>query len=48
MDSSITCINSTVDKMKMFSMYPADVKSNGVTNQREILLVWVGEVVVLG
>ena len=45
MDSSITFINSTVDKLKKLSVDPTDILSIGVTYQGETVVVWVGEVV---
>ena len=47
LDSSITCSNSTVDKVKKLPVNPAGIVSIGVTNQREAVVVWVGEVVVM-
>ena len=47
LDSSITCSNSTVDKLKKLPVNPAGIVSIGVTNQREAVVVWVGEVVVM-
>ena len=41
LESSITCINSTVDKLNKMSVDPADIVSIGVTNQRETVVVWV-------
>ena len=43
LESSITCINSTVDKLKMLYVEPEDIVSIGVTNQRETVVVWVGK-----
>ena len=45
--TSITCSNSTVDKVKKVPVNPAGIVSIGVTNQREAVVVWVGEVVVM-
>ena len=43
LDASITCINSTVEKLRMLSVDPDDIVSIGVTNQRETVVVWVGK-----
>ena len=43
LESSITCINSTVEKLRMLSVDPDDIVSIGVTNQRETVVVWVGK-----
>jgi len=40
LESSITCINSTVEKLKMLHVEPEDIVSIGVTNQRETVVVW--------
>jgi len=40
LDASITCINSTVEKLRMLSVDPDDIVSIGVTNQRETVVVW--------
>jgi len=40
LESSITCINSTVEKLRMLSVDPDDIVSIGVTNQRETVVVW--------
>jgi glycerol kinase len=45
LDSSITFINSTMDKLKKLSVDPTDIVSIGVTYQGETVVVWVGEVV---
>jgi len=40
LEASITCINSTVEKLRMLSVDPDDIVSIGVTNQRETVVVW--------
>jgi len=40
LESSIICINNTVEKLKMLSVDPDDIVSIGVTNQRETVVVW--------
>ncbi len=39
-DNVKTCIESTVTKMKEMGLNPSDIKSVGITNQRETTIAW--------
>ena len=40
LDSTLLCVEKTVEKMKVMGLDPADIVAVGVTNQRESVIPW--------